>query len=322
MTLRVVTGPPCAGKTTHVQSHRRDGELVVDLDALAEALGAKTGHQATGEVKRAALAARRAAIEHAIGSGASAWVIHSQPTTEDRERYARQGADFVDLDPGLDEVLSRAKWRPEGTDAAIRRWYANQHTASEVPKTAPSQEGDHTMSDTADKSQTPPWGDDFDAEKAWTLVQNLRGEVKAEKDKRTAAETARDDVQRQLTAIEDQGKTDAQRATDQATKTAEDLAAARRELYIERALRKHNVPEDYVEFLTGDDEDSILAKAEKLASLGKPAQDDDSDDGANEQPPADGSAPASGRPQPGLQPGHGGNDPEPVDIDALVASIR
>lgn len=173
-------------------------------------------------------------------------------------------------------------------------------------------------------TDTPPWGsdDEFDAAKAWALIQGLREDKTSLSDKLAAATTARDALQSQVDEAANAGKSDADKAKADADKVAADLAAARRELYIERALRKHEVPEELAEFLTGDDEESILAKAAKLAGLGKGKTDDDADDEAAKAAAAAAAADTSKRPAPGLKPGHGGDDPEPFDPDALVASIR
>ena len=119
--LHVVTGAPCAGKTTFVKEHKQSGDIVIDMDALAVSLGADDMHQYTEGIRRAALAARRAAID-SIGDS-NAWVIHTQPTYEQRAAY--KGAVFHDLDPGIQECLNRAKKdkRPEGTVKAITQFY-------------------------------------------------------------------------------------------------------------------------------------------------------------------------------------------------------
>ncbi|WGH21354.1 scaffolding protein [Arthrobacter phage Emotion] len=162
-----------------------------------------------------------------------------------------------------------------------------------------------------DKS-TPPWGDDFDAAKAWTLIQNLRS------DKETL-KTERDEAQTKL----------------QASKDAEDRAVkAERELWTERALRKHPEAEDLAEFLTGDTEEEILTKAAKLAGVRKPADDGDKGD----KPDADkdkgdadkdkgGSSPDKGdglpaKPTPNLTPGHGGEESKPFDAEAIAKAAR
>ena len=47
-----------------------------------------------------------------------------------------------------------------------------------------------------EQNQTPPWGDDanFDASKAWSLIQNLRAEVDGLKTAKTALAAERDDA--------------------------------------------------------------------------------------------------------------------------------
>ena len=119
--LHVVTGAPCAGKTTFVREHKQSGDIVIDMDALAVSLGADDMHSYPEGIRKAALAARRAAID-SIGDS-NAWVIHTQPTDEQRAAY--KGAVFHDLDPGKDECINRAKRdnRPNGTVEAITQFY-------------------------------------------------------------------------------------------------------------------------------------------------------------------------------------------------------
>lgn len=122
--LHVVTGAPCSGKTTFVAEHKAEGDIVIDLDALGVALGASEQWRRSESINRVALAARKAAID-AVGD-ADAWLIHTQPTDEQRASYV--GATFHDLDPGIDECLERARTdgRPHGTEQAIRDYYAKR----------------------------------------------------------------------------------------------------------------------------------------------------------------------------------------------------
>ena len=119
--LHVVTGAPCAGKTTYIQTHKNDGDIVIDLDTIATSLGAGDNHEYSDSIRKVALAARKAAID-AVGD-CDAWIIHTKPTKEQRESYA--GAVFHDLDPGKEECIKRAHLdnRPEWTVGAISKWY-------------------------------------------------------------------------------------------------------------------------------------------------------------------------------------------------------
>lgn len=171
------------------------------------------------------------------------------------------------------------------------------------------------MADTANPTDSTPnpaaddeW-EDFDAERAKNLITKLRGEVRSLK---TERDTARDEVAALQAVDEDK----ADRGAETAPGDAEALAELRRELYVERALRKHSVPEELVEFLTGDDEDSILSKAEKLAGLNKAPSADPAPSDDTAKPPA------PTRPTPGLKPGHGGDEAPVFDPDAIVAAAR
>lgn len=124
--IHIVIGPTCGGKSTFVQSSKADGDVVVDYDKLAQALGASRSHKATGLVKEAAFAAREAVIDMLISShGGSAWIIHTRPTQRHIEKYQRAHATFHVVNPGMDECIRRAAQdgRPEGSINDIQDWF-------------------------------------------------------------------------------------------------------------------------------------------------------------------------------------------------------
>jgi len=131
--ITIVTGPPCAGKSTHVKANAGPTDVVIDFDALAQAFGNLTPHAAKGAQRDVAQTARRAAIERVLsGLSADAWIIHTWPTASQLETYKAADALLVELDPGIDEALARASFseRPEGTDQAIRSWYEKREGKS------------------------------------------------------------------------------------------------------------------------------------------------------------------------------------------------
>ncbi|AYN58486.1 head scaffolding protein [Arthrobacter phage Liebe] len=175
------------------------------------------------------------------------------------------------------------------------------------------------------KEQTPPWGDDFDAERAWRLVQNLRGELADVKTERDAIKRDRDAVQTERDQLKDGAGSESEKVT-----AAEKRAAdAERALHVERALRKHPDLADYADLLTGDTEEEIVAKADRLAAIGKkggdPAADDKDQPKAGAKPDADASGDDDGlpgKPTPDLKPGHGGAAKTPFDAEAIAKAAR
>ena len=121
--LRVVLGPPCAGKSTYVNNQRCKNELVIDADAIAKALGSEASHATQGLIWTATLKARKTLIEFAIKNQDNCWLIDSSPTEQALDTYKGEGAELILIDPGIDECLKRAENRPEGTRDAIKRWY-------------------------------------------------------------------------------------------------------------------------------------------------------------------------------------------------------
>ncbi|QOP64309.1 scaffolding protein [Arthrobacter phage Niobe] len=177
------------------------------------------------------------------------------------------------------------------------------------------------MADTENQNPAPadkpegekaPWGDDFDAERAWKLVQNLRTERDGLKTERDALKGERD----ALVTERDGLKTELQTKTEEVERTTKETA---RELALQKVFRKHPELEEFADLLTGDTEEELTAKAERLAAIGKPKEPADGDKG-DEQKPDNPELP--GKPQPNLTPGHGGEDSTPFDPTAIALAAR
>lgn len=126
--IRIIVGPPAAGKTSLIRERRADGDVVVDFDAIARALGATKEHEHSESVGATAFAARIAATARVFeGVDDDAWIIASSPSPDQIERWGEGGARFVLVDPGKNAVLEQAKadGRPEGTAGLIEAWYDN-----------------------------------------------------------------------------------------------------------------------------------------------------------------------------------------------------
>lgn len=126
--ITVVMGPPGAGKSTLVASERKPGDVVVDFDALAQALGSTMPHDRPESVRQVAWAARSAAIGRIFdGIDSDAWIIQTNLDAAGVERWGRLGARFVVVDPGRETVeeQARADGRDSDTFKVIEEWYAN-----------------------------------------------------------------------------------------------------------------------------------------------------------------------------------------------------
>lgn len=122
--IHVIIGAPCVGKSTYVRENAKSGDVIVDYDAIAKALGAG-GHLPDGDIKQAAFKARKAVIDYCVESKCEAWIIHTSPTDEQREAYEKAGAEFIELDTDMETCLQRAidDERPPGTEQIIRDYF-------------------------------------------------------------------------------------------------------------------------------------------------------------------------------------------------------
>ncbi|MCM2580457.1 AAA family ATPase [Streptomyces meridianus] len=124
--ITLVCGPPCSGKSSYVREHAERGDLVIDWDALAVALGSSHGHDHPPAL-RPFIAEARDAVTARLDRAhnlTAAWIIATAPRQSDRERLA-PGADVVLLATPEDECTRRARrdGRPHGTIEAIESWW-------------------------------------------------------------------------------------------------------------------------------------------------------------------------------------------------------
>lgn len=113
----LVMGPPAAGKTTYVRQHAEPGDVVIDYDAIAQALGpGGANHELVMQLRGKLLTQlRRGELDVA-----RAWILTCDPAAE--RRYPHH--DVVVLDPGQDEVLRRVeRERSPHLRRVVLNWY-------------------------------------------------------------------------------------------------------------------------------------------------------------------------------------------------------
>jgi hypothetical protein len=164
-----------------------------------------------------------------------------------------------------------------------------------------------------------PWGEDFDPARAWKLVQNLRSEVSDLKQKNQSFEAERQER-------ENAGKSEVEKLQEKLSAAEKDASEARRALNLQKVFRKFPELEGFEDLLTGDSEEEITAKAERLAAIGKPKEGEqdgekDGENGGENAENADLGLP--GRPQADLKPGHSdGDSTAPFDPVAIAKAAR
>lgn len=130
MTVTVVWGPPCSGKTTYIREHADGDDIVIDLDRIALALAPEhtTPHGYATHHRKLALDARQAVLIRALGMaarGVNLWVIDSNADQTRLTEWRLKGAKVVELNVDRDTCEARAKAeRPASTMQAIANWYA------------------------------------------------------------------------------------------------------------------------------------------------------------------------------------------------------
>ena len=108
--IYVVWGSPCSGKRKYVEESAGKHDLIIDIDALYDALGVDGERSA---VKQNVLGAYRALIDMVRtrnGRWRSAWILRTLPLSIDRESIVREigGGELIHIDTAKEECMSTA----------------------------------------------------------------------------------------------------------------------------------------------------------------------------------------------------------------------
>lgn len=141
MAIYVLSGPPCAGKTTLALHLAQPSDVVLDFDRICRQLGSPNRYNHPRHIRQRAAEQMdmRIALLQVQPNNGDAYVIRWAPKPEDRERYAeRLKATVWLLNPGMDECVRRAHLdnRPGYTINAIRKWYG-LYQPSPIDQTPP-----------------------------------------------------------------------------------------------------------------------------------------------------------------------------------------
>lgn len=127
-TVYIVHGAPCAGKTTFVREHAKQDDLILDIDAIWEAVCLSDREHKPNRLKPNVFGIRDCIFDQIrmrTGTWRTAWVIGTYPLESERERMAELlGAELVHIDTDKDECLARAK--SEAWKGFIEEYFANK----------------------------------------------------------------------------------------------------------------------------------------------------------------------------------------------------
>jgi hypothetical protein len=140
--LTIICGPPCSGKTTYVNQHKADGDIIIDLDAICMKLQPGYQHWSSrGDEYRGKLIGRAIRLRNIMlarlphAQSGRGWFIVSAPCPEEQDWWkAKLGGEVLLLNPGLQECKRRALAR--GTPravAGIDDWYDKSERAWHAP---------------------------------------------------------------------------------------------------------------------------------------------------------------------------------------------
>lgn len=107
----IVYGSACSGKTSYVNNNKRDGDLIIDLDNIYQALTGDERYINNQKIKPVVFAVREAIydqIKMRVGMWRTAWVIGSFPFQRDRENLCQYlGAETIFIQATKEECLQR-----------------------------------------------------------------------------------------------------------------------------------------------------------------------------------------------------------------------
>ena len=126
MTVTIVAGPPCSGKTHHVLTYAAAEDLVIDWDDIAIELGSPRLHLHPKPMLAAIAAEYDRRLELITTWPADVWIVRGLPDPLERNEWVtRYGAQLVLCSAPLDMLHRRALDRenPRLTAWSIDRWH-------------------------------------------------------------------------------------------------------------------------------------------------------------------------------------------------------
>lgn len=104
--MYIVTGLPGAGKTTYVQSHMKDSDVVYDLDYIANAISYDKNNYYSRNLANKLLISF---VKEASKLNTDTYIIRSIPSKEELELFEKYNAVYIDIKEDTDVCYERRK---------------------------------------------------------------------------------------------------------------------------------------------------------------------------------------------------------------------
>lgn len=125
----IVYGPPLAGKSTYVKGVRDEGDLVIDLDNIWQAISDCDRYVKPGRLKPIVFKLRDTlldSVKYRLGTWNNCYIIGGYPLISERERLLKElGAREVFIDVPKEECLARLQGA-DGRDIEAWTKYINE----------------------------------------------------------------------------------------------------------------------------------------------------------------------------------------------------
>lgn len=128
----LIHGSPCSGKTTYINEHIKDNDIVCDVDLIYQAIGNHDAHDADLYVHEVALMLKNNLLDiirDRKGGWGNAYVVSLANTKEklqtEKERIKADECIFIDTPYGV--CMERAKERPFYFRLIIQEWFEERN---------------------------------------------------------------------------------------------------------------------------------------------------------------------------------------------------
>ena len=124
--VKLVCGPPAAGKSTYVKAYAHPDDVVIDLDMIAQELGYGRDRPSYAVARLLDLRNKRLAALANCSANVIAWVILTAPSISLRQWWCKtlnvQASDLIVIAPTREELYRRIARDPTRTRVRHLHW--------------------------------------------------------------------------------------------------------------------------------------------------------------------------------------------------------